>query len=67
MATSTRRLIYRRGGLDIFKPKAGYMGGFALVRIAASRMDVVLGEASGSAGDVIFTDAFSKPVSAGKQ
>ena len=60
-------MIYSRGGLDIFKPKASFMGGFALVRIAASRMDVVLGEASGSAGDVIFTDAFSKPVSAGKQ
>jgi cytolysin (calcineurin-like family phosphatase) len=39
------------------------MGGFALVRIAASRMDVVLGEASGNRGEVVFTNAFSKPVS----
>ncbi len=26
-------MIYRREGLDLFKPKAAYMGGFALVRV----------------------------------
>ena len=56
-------MIYSHAGLDIFKPKASFMGGFALVRIAASRMDVVLGEASGHRGEVVFTNAFSKPVS----
>ncbi|MDQ6433506.1 metallophosphoesterase [Mesorhizobium sp. LHD-90] len=53
-------MIYRRDGLDLFKPKAAYMGGFALVRVTGAFMDVVLGEASGPQGQVIFTDAFSK-------
>ncbi|MFI0843455.1 metallophosphoesterase [Mesorhizobium sp. IMUNJ 23232] len=55
-------MIYRRDGLDIFKPKAAYMGGFALVRITDSFMDVVLGEAAGPHGEVVFTNAFSKPL-----
>ena len=59
-------MIYSHGGIDIFKPKASFMGGFALVRIAAAGMEVVLGEASGSAGEVVFTDAFSKSVSFGE-
>jgi cytolysin (calcineurin-like family phosphatase) len=53
-------MIYQRDGLDLFKPKAAYMGGFALARIASDGMDVVLGEASGDHGDVAFTNAFSK-------
>ncbi len=54
-------MIYRREGLDMFKPKAAYMGGLAVVRVTDARMDVVLGEA-GDKGGVTFTDAFSKAI-----
>lgn len=37
-------IIYQRDGLDLFKPKAAYMGGFALARITSNSLDVVLGE-----------------------
>jgi cytolysin (calcineurin-like family phosphatase) len=53
-------LIYRGGGLDLIKPKAAYMGGFALARVTSDAMDVVLGEATGDHGEVAFTNAFSK-------
>lgn len=52
-------MIYRRDGLDLFKPKAGFMGGFAVVRVTDGFMDVVLGEA-GARGSVTFTNAFGK-------
>src|SRR3954447_17055240 len=38
-------MIYQRAGLDLFKPKAAYMGGFALARVTSNSLDVVLGEA----------------------
>lgn len=53
-------MIYRRDGLDMFKPKAAFMGGFVVARLAGGRMDVVLGEAAD--GAVRFTDAFSKKI-----
>ncbi|PAP98030.1 metallophosphoesterase [Mesorhizobium mediterraneum] len=53
-------MIYRRDGVDLFKPKAAYMGGFALARVTSDSMDVVLGEAIGDHGEVAFTNAFSK-------
>jgi cytolysin (calcineurin-like family phosphatase) len=53
-------LIYRRDGLDIIKPKAAYMGGFALARVTNDTMDVVLGEAAGDHGEIVFTNAFTK-------
>ncbi|MEI9429036.1 metallophosphoesterase [Mesorhizobium sp. Cs1299R1N3] len=53
-------MIYQRDGLDLFKPKAAYMGGFALARVTDDSLDVVLGQASDDDGDVIFTNAFSK-------
>ncbi|QND59653.1 metallophosphoesterase [Mesorhizobium huakuii] len=53
-------LIYRRDGIDLFKPKAAYMGGFAVARVTSDGMDVVLGEATDDHGEVIFTNAFSK-------
>ncbi|RUV31986.1 MAG: twin-arginine translocation signal domain-containing protein [Mesorhizobium sp.] len=56
-------MIYRRDGLDLFKPKAAYMGGFALARVTSDSMDVVLGEATGDNGEVAFTNAFSKRLS----
>ena len=57
-------MIYRVGDLDVFKPMASFMGGFALVRVTSTFMDVALAEARAPHGDVVFTDAFSKPVSA---
>lgn len=56
-------MIYRRDGLNLFKPKAVYMGGFALARVTSDSMDVVLGEATGDNGEVAFTNAFSKRLS----
>ena len=53
-------MIYKAAGLDLFKPKAAYMGGFALVRVADAVIDVALGEAVGNAGEVTFTNAFSR-------
>ncbi|MDX8541000.1 metallophosphoesterase [Mesorhizobium abyssinicae] len=57
-------MIYRRDGLDLFKPKAAYMGGFALARVTGDSMDVVLGEAAGDHGEVVFTNAFTKALQA---
>jgi cytolysin (calcineurin-like family phosphatase) len=55
-------MIYQRDGLDLFKPKASYLGGFALIHVTDTAMDVVLAEATDAAGNVRFTNAFSKPV-----
>jgi cytolysin (calcineurin-like family phosphatase) len=55
-------MIYRADGFDIFKPKAAYMGGFALARVTGTAMDVVLGEAVDDEGAVRFTDALGKPL-----
>ncbi|MCF3643270.1 metallophosphoesterase, partial [Rhizobium sp. TRM95111] len=56
-------MIYARDGLDIFKPIAGFLGGFAVARIAGTVMDVALARADGDAGAVAFTHAFSKRIS----
>ena len=53
-------MIYQRDGLDLIKPTAAYMGGFALARVTDEHMDVVLGEAAGDHGEVVFTNAFTK-------
>ena len=53
-------MIYQREGLDIVKPKAAYMGGFALARVTADNMDVVLGEATGDHGEIVFTNALAR-------
>ncbi|MDX3927734.1 MAG: metallophosphoesterase [Shinella sp.] len=55
-------MIYRRGGLDLFKPVATFLGGFAVAHVTDSYMDVVLAEARGQDGGVTFTHAFSKPL-----
>ena len=44
-------MLYRRDGLDLVKPRAAYMGGFALARITSHAMDVVLGEATDDHGE----------------
>lgn len=58
-------MIYRGDGLDLFKPKAAFMGGFALARITTDFLDVVLAEAADDNGGVLFTHAFSKRIGAG--
>ena len=58
-------LVYRRGSLDLFKPKAGYMGGFAIARVNDTFLDVVLAEVIGDDGEFTYTDAFSKPLKGG--
>jgi cytolysin (calcineurin-like family phosphatase) len=55
-------LIYNRDGLDLFKPKAAYMGGFAVARVTADALEVVLAEVLSDAGDISFTHAFSKAI-----
>ena len=53
-------MVYKAGGIDVFKPKAAFKGGFAIVRVMDTAMDVVLGEAGDDKGGVTFTTAFSK-------
>ncbi len=55
-----RVMAYRVGEIDVFKPKAAFLGGFAVVRVTGSFMDVAFGEAAGEHGHVVFTQAFSK-------
>jgi cytolysin (calcineurin-like family phosphatase) len=55
-------MIYNRDGIDIFKPKAAFMGGFAVVNVMADALDVVLCEASHEDGSVVFTESFSKKI-----
>ncbi|WP_019173011.1 metallophosphoesterase [Pseudaminobacter salicylatoxidans] len=58
-------LIYQHHRLDIFKPKAAFKGGFALAHVTDRFMDVTLGEAVNADGEVVFTNAFSKPLTTG--
>lgn len=58
-------MIYRREGIDLFKPKAAFMGGFAVVRVTNDVMDVAFAEARGAKGELGFTDAFSKKLPEG--
>ncbi len=43
-------MIYRGDGLELIKPKAAFLGGFAVARITAGFSDVVLGEAADGKG-----------------
>ena len=52
-------LVYRQDQLDIFKPKAGFLGGFAIARVTDRAMDVLLCQV-GEEGEVAFDRAFSK-------
>jgi cytolysin (calcineurin-like family phosphatase) len=54
-----RVMIYREAGIDLFKPRAAYLGGLAVVRVTDGFMDVAIGEAD-EAGGVRFVRAFSK-------
>jgi len=59
-------MIYQAHRLDVFKPVASFKGGFALVRVTTAFMDVVLAQAHPPRGDIVFTNAFSKPIIASK-
>jgi len=54
-------MIYERAGLDLFKPRAAYLGGFALARVTNGFMDVAIGEVTDNGG-VRFVKAKSKPL-----
>ncbi|MCO6050018.1 metallophosphoesterase [Mesorhizobium sp. RP14(2022)] len=54
-------MIYNQGGLDVFKPKAAFMGGFAVVRASTTRFEVLMAEA-GENGTATFTKAFAKAI-----
>ena len=53
-------MAYKVNGIDVFKAKAAFMGGFTLVRVSNGRMDVAIGEAADNKGGVRFDTAFSK-------
>jgi cytolysin (calcineurin-like family phosphatase) len=55
-------MIYNRDGIDIFKPKAAFMGGFAVVNVMHDAMDVVFCEAGQAEGSVTFTQSFSRQI-----
>lgn len=54
-------MIYSRGGYDLYKPTAAFMGGFGVARVTDGFMDVALGEATDEGG-VRFLKAMSKPL-----
>lgn len=56
-----RVMIYREEGIDLFKPRAAYLGGFAVVRVTDGFMDVAIGEADDEGG-VRFVRAFIKDI-----
>ncbi len=60
-----KALLYREAGIDLFKPKAAFLGGLAVARVTDSFMDVVLAEAVD--GGVRFTHAFAKPIRTGNR
>lgn len=55
-------MIYQAEGLDLFKPVATFMGGFAVAHVTNTAMDVVLAQL-GSDGELRFTNGFSKKIS----
>ena len=57
-------LHYRWHGLDVFKPRAGFLGGLAIVRVTERFMDVAFAEVAHDSGDLRFTGAFAKDLPA---
>jgi cytolysin (calcineurin-like family phosphatase) len=53
-------LVYRWNGIDVFKPKAAFLGHFAVVRVTARFMDVAFAEVLSDRGDLRFTGSFAK-------
>jgi cytolysin (calcineurin-like family phosphatase) len=59
-------LHYRWRGIDVFKPRAGYLGGFAIVRVTERFMNVAFAEVVDDRGELRFTGAFGKDLPAGR-
>lgn len=57
-------LHYRWQRLDVFKPRAGFLGGLVIVRVTERFMDVAFAEVVGASGDLRFTGAFAKDLPA---
>lgn len=55
-------MVYNREGIDMFKPVAAFMGGFAVVNITGTTMEVVLAAGNPMGSGVVFTHAFSKDI-----
>jgi cytolysin (calcineurin-like family phosphatase) len=53
-------LHYRWRGIDVFKPRAGFLGGLAIVRVTERFMNVAFAEVVDESGDLRFTGAFGK-------
>jgi cytolysin (calcineurin-like family phosphatase) len=53
-------MVYKANGIDLFKPRAAFLGGLGLARITDRFMDVALADAVGDNGDIRFTTAFSR-------
>ena len=60
-------LAYRWNDIDVFKPRAAYMGGFAVVRVTDLFMDVAFAEVTSDHGELKFTRSFSKQIAGGKK
>jgi cytolysin (calcineurin-like family phosphatase) len=56
-------LHYRWNGLDVIKPRAGFLGGFAILRVTERFMDVAFAEVTDDLGNLRFTGAFAKMLS----
>jgi cytolysin (calcineurin-like family phosphatase) len=56
-------LRYQWRGLDVIKPRAAFLGGFAILRVTERFMDVVFAEVVDDAGNLRFTKAFTKSLS----
>lgn len=55
-------MVYSYQGIDVFKPVAAFMGGFAVVNITGKTMEVVLASGNPMGSGVVFTHAFSKQI-----
>lgn len=53
-------MLYNRDGIDIFKPKAAFLGGFAIVNLMPRAIDIVFAEAGEKNEGLVFTASFSR-------
>ena len=64
MATNTEYAALPLAGPRLFKPRAGFLGGLAIVRVTERFMDVAFAEVVDNSGDLRFTGAFGKELPA---
>lgn len=53
-------IIYSHEGMEVFKPVAAFMGGFAVARFTPGFFQVALGQTVDDRGGVAFSDVFLK-------